>query len=215
MRTKVFDRALQDGGKRSAVITNDTGMLEDLWGHRWNWKLPLADTFAKLIVHSDRLACGVQQPYWFLRRNKPQWPSTHEGHLHQKYARYQTADFPVGTRLFARENKRLTAKINPSLVTGNQHLWNCELPIQFRALVLAGETLFAAGWRDTVRLSDEQQGIPDKPMLLVIDATSGKTLAEHSLPARPVFDGMAAAHGKLYLALQGGTILCLGDETSN
>jgi hypothetical protein len=45
-------------------------------------------------------------------------------------------------------------------------------------------------------------------------AGDGSLLSEQVLPARPVFDGMAAANGRLYLALQDGQILCLGDQSS-
>ena len=47
-------------------------------------------------------------------------------------------------------------------------------------------------------------------MLLAASATDGKTLAQYQLPALPVYDGLAAADGKLYLALEDDTLLCLG-----
>ena len=44
--------------------------------------------------------------------------------------------------------------------------------------------------------------------LLWAVSTDGKKLAEHALGAPPVFDGMAAAAGRLYLATEGGTVVC-------
>ena len=38
----------------------------------------------------------------------------------------------------------------------------------------------------------------------------GKTLAEYPLGAVPVFDGLAAAQGRLYLTLRDGRLLCFG-----
>jgi len=62
------------------------------------------------------------------------------------------------------------------------------------ALVLAGDTVFAAG---------------KAGRLVAFAAADGKQLAEHDLPA-PVWDGAAAAHGRLYVSTRDGRLLCLG-----
>jgi hypothetical protein len=38
----------------------------------------------------------------------------------------------------------------------------------------------------------------------------GQTLAEHTLEAPPVFDGLIAAAGRLFMSTTDGRILCLG-----
>ncbi|MHB1033068.1 MAG: outer membrane protein assembly factor BamB family protein [Pirellulales bacterium] len=103
-------------------------------------------------------------------------------------------------------------------------------PIQARAMVLAQQTLFVAGPPD---LMDEEEAIrkPDDPairvkleaqaaalaghkggQLLAISAADGKLLAARELGVMPSFDGMAAAHGRLYLTTVDGKVLCLGSE---
>jgi hypothetical protein len=47
---------------------------------------------------------------------------------------------------------------------------------------------------------------------MAISAVDGKKLAAVELGAAPVFDGMAAAKGRLYLATLDGKVLCLGGE---
>ena len=47
-------------------------------------------------------------------------------------------------------------------------------------------------------------------MLSVCDETDGKTLWECVLSAPPVFNGLAAATGRLYVAMQDGSIACFG-----
>jgi len=37
-------------------------------------------------------------------------------------------------------------------------------------------------------------------------------LAEHKLSSPPVFDGMAAAAGRLYVCTMDGAVYCLGDR---
>ncbi|MFO7897429.1 MAG: PQQ-binding-like beta-propeller repeat protein [Planctomycetota bacterium] len=46
--------------------------------------------------------------------------------------------------------------------------------------------------------------------LLAIGASDGEKLAAVKLGAAPVFDGLAVARGKLYLATTDGTVCCLG-----
>ena len=49
-------------------------------------------------------------------------------------------------------------------------------------------------------------------LLWVVSAADGQKLAEYKLDSVPVFDGMIAADGQLYLSLKDGTILCMGPE---
>ncbi len=44
--------------------------------------------------------------------------------------------------------------------------------------------------------------------LCVVSVVDGKKSAEYELESQPVFDGMAAANGSLYLATKNGRILC-------
>ena len=43
----------------------------------------------------------------------------------------------------------------------------------------------------------------------VVSAATGKGLGEYKLESIPVWDGMAAANGGLYLSITNGRILCL------
>ena len=47
-------------------------------------------------------------------------------------------------------------------------------------------------------------------MVLTNVVTDGKTLATHKLASLPVFDGMAAAGGRLYVSTTDGRLRCLG-----
>ncbi len=99
-------------------------------------------------------------------------------------------------------------------------------PLQVRAMVLADKTLFMAGPPDVV---DEEQAFyrPDDAeiqtklheqtaalegqkgaLLWVVSASEGQRLAQYELESLPVWDGMAAANGRLYLATKGGKVLC-------
>ncbi|UCG49770.1 MAG: hypothetical protein JSU94_08300, partial [Phycisphaerales bacterium] len=46
-------------------------------------------------------------------------------------------------------------------------------------------------------------------LLLVLSTADGSELARHELESPPVFDGMAASRGRLYMAATNGEVLCL------
>jgi hypothetical protein len=46
-------------------------------------------------------------------------------------------------------------------------------------------------------------------LLCVLSTADGSELAKYDLDSPPVFDGMAAAGGRLYMATTGGEVLCL------
>jgi hypothetical protein len=71
---------------------------------------------------------------------------------------------------------------------------SAEPPQRIAAMVLAGDTLFLAG----------QTG-----GLVAMSAAEGDRLKRLDLPA-PAWDGMAAAHGRLFVTTQQGQVLCLG-----
>ena len=101
-----------------------------------------------------------------------------------------------------------------------------EPPLHVQAMVLANKKLFIAGPPDVV---DEEEAFkrPNNPgiqaqlteqnaalegrkggLLLVVSASDGKKVAEYKLESIPVWDGMAAANSRLYLATKNGRILC-------
>ena len=93
----------------------------------------------------------------------------------------------------------------------NTKQWEKAVPLQIRAMVLAGKVLFVAGL-----IAEEIDG-PDGPdesrgaALLALSASDGAELGRCSLDSIPVFDGMAAAYGQLYVSMKNGSLLCLGE----
>jgi hypothetical protein len=69
-------------------------------------------------------------------------------------------------------------------------------------LLPAGPALFVAG--------PGNEADPAGGMLSSYSAADGSKLSELRFGDAPVFDGMAAANGRLYLSTQSGKILCLG-----
>ena len=131
--------------------------------------------------------------------------STYSVKVHPNIGKFNQYFVPgeKGYQIFADDNKTLTNR------------WNIFVPIRVEAMVAtAGKTLFVAGSPDIVDKSDPWGAIAGRKggYLWAVSVMNGKTLAEYELDSPPVFDGMIAAAGQLYLSLKNGTVLCIGPE---
>lgn len=70
----------------------------------------------------------------------------------------------------------------------------------YGALIRAGDRLYLGGGK-----RDGSAGF-----VQVLDAATGKLMAEHALPSRVVECGLAVARGRLYVTCEDGTVVCLG-----
>ena len=104
--------------------------------------------------------------------------------------------------------------------------WRGSPPLQVRSMVLADETLFIAGPPDVVdeeaafyasgdagiwiKLNEQRAALEGQKgaLMWAVSVADGKKLAEYKLDSPPVFDGMAASNGRLYLAMKNGKVLC-------
>jgi len=93
-------------------------------------------------------------------------------------------------------------------------VWHDWVPVRVRAMVLAGSTLFVAGPPDVVDSTDPMAAFEGRrgSILWPVSTEDGSRLAEYTLDSPPVFDGMIASNGRLYVSLENGTILCMGGE---
>jgi hypothetical protein len=95
---------------------------------------------------------------------------------------------------------------------GPKPLWEQRLGIRVTAIVRAGDTIFVAGPPDVVDPEDPHGAWEGRKggLLAAFAAGTGKKLAAYKLPAPPVWDGMAAASGRLFISTGDGGILCMG-----
>ncbi len=91
-------------------------------------------------------------------------------------------------------------------------VWFHWVPVRIRGMVLATDRLFVAGPPDVVAPDDPMAAFEGRKgaVLQTYSATDGKKLAEHKLDAPPVFDGLIAAAGRLFLCTTDGHVICFG-----
>jgi hypothetical protein len=95
---------------------------------------------------------------------------------------------------------------------GTDRKWMHRVGVQFRAMVLAGETLFLAGWPDVADETDPLAASEGRKggLLWAVSSADGGKACEYKLDSPPVFDGLIAAGGRLYMAHRNGTVTCWG-----
>jgi hypothetical protein len=88
--------------------------------------------------------------------------------------------------------------------------WAVWVPIRVKAMVSAADKLFIAGAPDTFDDKDPLAALEGRKggLLRAVSKVDGKKLAEYSLEAPPVLDGLIAAGGKLFIATRDGKLTC-------
>jgi len=186
LRDLVFDAEGQAKEKGNPHLFTMTSFLDDTWPHRAYWVFGAHCSMSTGCSRRDdgliyaRMMVFDDDILYGYGRADVHWSN------HLRDGSY---------RLFAmdRESKEKT--------------WSRTLDVHARAMVLAGDVLFVAG----PHIHPFGGFDPDKDgVLLAISAKDGRELGRFVLSAPPVFDGMAAARGRLYLSLQNGSVVSLG-----
>ena len=79
-------------------------------------------------------------------------------------------------------------------------------------LLLADPALFLAGVPDVVPEDDPYAAFDGRKgaLLWAVSTTDGSKQAEYKIETPPVFDGLVAAGGRLYMATTDGKVVCMG-----
>ena len=188
MRHLVFDTNLQPQKPppkpASSRVRSKAGLLDNAFFKRSPWTFGPQSSYGRLIVHDARAAYVIRM-FDTLRGLDPKvyFTPAKQGYL-----------------LFALDSR-----------TGKQ-TWQRRIPVRVNAMVATGGLLFVAGLPDVVDPKDPLGAFEGRKggVLSACNKADGKALWKCPLPAPPVFNGLAAASGRLYVAMQDGSIACFG-----
>lgn len=90
--------------------------------------------------------------------------------------------------------------------------WDIGVPVNGKAMLKAGDRLFVAGTPGKFPEDDLYQAVEGKcgGVLIIFSTADGKPSKAYRLEAPPVWDGMAAANERLFMALKDNRIQCWG-----
>lgn len=187
----------ESGGKH---LFTTAGYLDSSWFNRTFWKMGPAQTTGPMVL-GEGVAYGVE-PFTARSRDVVFQPGRGAYRL-----RCISVDPPTGDRPAGRGQSKNRAN-RPGAA---RLVWDQPVGIRITAMVRAGDTIFVAGSPDVVDATDPHGAWEGRKggVLAAFSAADGTPIAEIKLPAPPVWDGMAAAGGRLYLSLGDRKVVCL------
>jgi hypothetical protein len=237
-RPEVFTaRRYSEQKGEKAHLFSPTGFLDGSWWHRSYWVYGrsfiggaggwyLASYHApagRILVFDEQSVYGYgRKPFRFVGG-----PVTY--HLFRTAKDSEIVN-PNPKRPPRRRGRRVYGEVYR---THPKHQWSRGSEVHARAMVLAGDKLILAGPPRRVdedaafaaprdreaekKLAEEVAAFRGKAgaRLVVVSAADGSPIQEDALEALPVWDGMTAARGRLYIALENGHVLCLGGEEAD
>jgi len=197
--TGVFIRQMKvkdTGGKGGPHLYMTGGYLDPSWFNRTYWKADQARTSGVMAL-GDGVAYGVEV-YPSRSRETVFLPGTK----------------PYRLRCLPLKMQRDRQKDQKKRRREPEPRWEQRVDIRITAMVRAGKTLFAAGSPDVVDPDDPHGAWEGRKggVLAAFATADGKELARYALAAPPVWDGLAAAGGRLYVATTDGRILCMAGK---
>ena len=210
------------------------GFLDDTWWHRaywvvndeflshWSawWKVGNIVPSGRILSYNETSVFGYGRDQ-YPKGNTGQWRG---GEKYQLFAFDRAPGRKdKGTRQAdkqAAKNKQRTSTLSTL-----EYRWTEQVPLFVTAMVVADKTMFIAGPPDIIRTKgprEEAALILENPqqapaswkgekgsVLWAVSAADGRKITEYELDSLPVFDGMIAVNGRLYLSMKNGRILCL------
>ncbi len=226
MRGTVFDKTLKRvpaGSRKLPGIYASAGFIDDLAWNRnaWRFGASVASLAAKkglggkphtgqLLVHDDRLVYGVK---YFLD-NSGQSAVFYPGRDGYKLFAHRVSEIgkkPAPAAKAGKKGRGAKKKGGKTASAAAVTAWECMLPVRIRAMTKAGNMLYVAGPPDVVDPDDPMAAFEGRKgaVLRAFSADSGQQLAEIRLSSPPVFDGLIAANGKLFMSTADAGVICL------
>jgi hypothetical protein len=211
LRDKVLDTDGVEQPIHRPHLYCSAGLLDDTWWHRTYW-LWAGRTWGRAsgwavmsrIRPSARILVTDPSTVFGYGRRNVGGNDLRGYHLFRADKEVVPID-----RKIKNNNVALTEHQKPAKVV---YHWSREVPMVVRGMVLAGEVLVAAGPAmdaDAAGAREPTFDAESPGALMTFRADDGSDLARSEIGAPPVFDGLIAAGGNLYLALTDGSVLCM------
>jgi len=196
-------RVSSSGGRDGQHLYTTGGYLDPSWFNRTFWQVRQARTSGLMVLGKD-VAYGVEV-YDSRSRETGFSPGA---------MAYRLRCIPLKATTRGTRNKQAVGRRRRQ---GPKPLWEQRVRIRITAMVRTGDTIFVAGSPDVIDPKDPHGAWEGRKggILAAFAAGDGKRLAEYKMLAPPVWDGMAAAGGRLFISTSDGCVVCMGKRQEN
>lgn len=220
-------------------LFSPTGFLDDTLWHRTYWLFGRAFASGaggyyqagrivpagRILVFDERSVYGYGRRWQYYR-----WTTPLAFHLFASPKDPEQIRMGVEQKKTKGKDGRPKGNMGQTPLTRFGCAWSDELAVQATAMALADNTLFVAGPPDLVdeeqavrslfapetkrKLAEQEAALEGKrgSLLVAVSAADGRELAAYRLDSAPVFDGLAAARGRLYLSRLDGNVVCFAAD---
>ena len=236
MRHVKLDLESGDETATGLHLFSPIGLLDDTWWHRgywvyhdefiahWSgwWKVGNYVPSGRILSYDETSVFGYGRDK-YPAGNTGQWRG---GEHYRLFACDRPAPADIAAMRAAQPIPQKGRRTKPKEPVGKPNRWNVELPFNVRAMLVAKDAIFIAGPPELIQtVGTEEEALllesPEGPVaawqgakggyLWAVSAKDGRRLSECKLDAPPVFDGMAATDGRLYIATTDGSVNCLAE----
>jgi hypothetical protein len=228
LRHMAFHQDLTPAEQARDHLLSVSGFLDSAGHHRSYWTIAprlIYDTNIADYIDADLLVFDAEQAFGTRISKSNRGPESFDVRQRGFMLFSMTHDKTRAAELrqkqvAAKRGKKLntTAKRNLSSLARSRSSyfmdWEIGIPVNGKAMIKSGEVLLIAGTRGEFPEDDLYRAVEGRSggVLVVCSCADGAIQATFDLESPPVWDGMAAAGGNLYVSLASGHLQCWGQE---
>ena len=208
-----FDSKLNRRNQLRRHLFSTSSLLDGAENHRSHWVLGTGD-FSRVPVayswivnrpDSRNPTIAVPTGVMMVYDESGVWGVRRQGNSNGKYSlfRKQNEPFKQSEESLADFRKLSRDEVDPCV-------WKHDLPVRTRAMVKAGTHLLLG----VVPLGSSPEDVENAytnsaaGQIRIVHCDDGKQIAEYGMASAPVWDGMAAADGKVFVSMLDGSVVC-------
>jgi len=213
-----FSPALERQETMGRHLFSTSSLLDDTENHRSHWVLGTGD-FRRIpvsyswIVNSPRRGdptIAVPTGVMMVFSDQAVWGVHRQGGATGRYRLFRAPTQPLSADVKPLPDFRKRQKGKKGDV--RRYDWKQDLPVRPRAMLKAGERLVLGVWPIKIPDDDPHAAYEGRlgGSLWFVSAKDGTKTGEVPLKHPVVWDGLAAAEGRLYAATTSGRVVCFG-----
>ena len=206
-----FNARLEKQERMSRHLFSTSSLLDDTENHRSHWVLGTGD-FSRIPVAYSWIAnrpgrrsptIAVPAGVMLVFDGEAVWGVRRGGDATGKYSLFKRGNAP-----FSDDEPSLPDFRRIPRKQAEQYVWKVGLPVRPRAMLKSGDHLYLGVMPTVGKPGAAHEGRGGA--IWIASAEDGSKRAEYPLDAPVVWDGMAAAAGKLFVATGDGSLRCFG-----
>jgi outer membrane protein assembly factor BamB len=208
-----FDAKLKRQNRMSRHLFSTSSLLDDSENHRSHWVLGTGDfsripvAYSWIVNRPGKRSPTIAVPAGLLMvyGDRGLWGVKIKGDAKGGYSLFQKDNTPFSA---TEESLPDFRKIPRNQV--DRCIWTSDLPVRPRAMLKSGDHLFMGVMPVGISQDDPHAAYEGRKggKIWIASAKDGRKVTEYELGSPVVWDGMAAAHGRLFMSTTDGSVFC-------